>query len=189
MRARFAAVGLDPSALPVCMARHNVGALRRHSAKDKEGIPARPKHLTIKAPYNGPPARRAARRVAVATQARGSLLWTTGTSCVSPRDRRSLNKQTACHSRAPSRQSSGTKHEGRDPSLKWIPAFEAVRKSTGAWIYVVRPSRRPLRGLLRMRSFLNAIKELAHAEERPKGASRSTHGFAAAHLLVRQSIS
>jgi hypothetical protein len=32
---------------------------------------------------------------------------------------------------------------------------------------VVRPSRRPPRGLLRMRSFLNAIKGLPHAEERP----------------------
>ena len=36
-RARFAAGGLDPSALPVCVARHSVGALRQHSAKDKEG--------------------------------------------------------------------------------------------------------------------------------------------------------
>jgi hypothetical protein len=31
-----------------------------------------------------------------------------------------------------------------------------------------------------MRIFLNAIKELPHAEERPKGASRSTHCLAAA---------
>jgi len=31
----------------------------------------------------GPPARRCARLVAVAPRARGSLLWTTGTSCVS----------------------------------------------------------------------------------------------------------
>jgi hypothetical protein len=37
------------------------------------------------------------------------------------------------------------------------------------WISVVRPSRRPLRGLLRMRSFLNAINGLPHAEERPRG--------------------
>jgi len=43
--------------------------------------------------------------------------------------------------------------------------------------------------LLRMRSFLNSIKVLPHAEKRPKGASRSTHRLAAAHLLVRQSIS
>jgi hypothetical protein len=41
-------------------------------------------------------------------------------------------------------------------------------KSTIAWISFVRPSRRPLRGLLRMRYFLNAIKGLPHAEERPK---------------------
>src|SRR5439155_15674505 len=38
----------------------------------------------------------------------------------------------------------------------------------------VRPSRRPLRGLLRMRFFLNAIN-LPHPEERPEGASRRTH--------------
>jgi hypothetical protein len=31
-----------------------------------------------------------------------------------------------------------------------------------------------------MRIFLHAIKELPHAEERPKGASRSTHRLAAA---------
>jgi hypothetical protein len=39
-----------------------------------------------------------------------------------------------------------------------------VRKSTIVWIGVVRPSRRPLHGLLRMRNFLNAIKALPHAE-------------------------
>jgi len=33
-----------------------------------------------------------------------------------------------------------------------------------------------------MRNFLNAIKVLPHAEERPAGASRSTHGLVAAHL-------
>src|ERR1700730_4630247 len=51
-----------------------------------------------------------------------------------------------------------------------FPAIEAVRKFTGVWISIVRPSRRPLRGLLRMRSFLSAIKGLPHAEERPKRA-------------------
>ena len=51
---------------------------------------------------------------------------------------------------------------------KCIPAFEGVKKSTIAWISVVRPSRRPRRGLLRMRNFLNDIKRLPHAEERPK---------------------
>jgi hypothetical protein len=61
------------------------------------------------------------------------------------------------------------------------PRKEAVRKSTGARISVPRPSRRPpcpeepppaasrRGGLLRMRSFLNAIKGLPHAEERPTG--------------------
>jgi hypothetical protein len=58
----------------------------------------------------GPPARRAAGRVAVATRARGSLLWTTGTSCAGAPTSRSRNRRTACHSRALSRHSSGTKH-------------------------------------------------------------------------------
>jgi hypothetical protein len=46
-----------------------------------------------------------------------------------------------------------------------------------------------LRCLLRMRDFLNATKGLPHAEERLKGASRSTHSLPAAHLSLRQSIS
>jgi hypothetical protein len=33
----------------------------------------------------------------------------------------------------------------------------------------------PLRGFLRMKALLNAISSLPHAEERPTGASRSTH--------------
>src|SRR5215472_3584825 len=49
-----------------------------------------------------PPARRAARLVAVATRARGSLLWTTGTSCALAGKSRSRNKHTACHNRSPS---------------------------------------------------------------------------------------
>jgi hypothetical protein len=50
-----------------------------------------------------------------------------------------------------------------------------VKESTIGWIGAVRPSRQPLRGFLRMRTFLNAINDTPHAEERPKGASRSTH--------------
>jgi len=64
----------------------------------------------------GPPTRRAARRVTVAPRARGSLLWTTGTSCAVAGISRSRKKQTACHNRALSRQSSETKHLRRgDP--------------------------------------------------------------------------
>ena len=37
-RARFAAVGLDPSALPVCTARHVSALCADTSAKDKEGF-------------------------------------------------------------------------------------------------------------------------------------------------------
>src|SRR5271166_4706594 len=44
----------------------------------------------------------------------------------------------------------------------------------GAWINVVRPSRRPLRGLLRVRTLLNPINGSPHAEERSQSASRST---------------
>jgi hypothetical protein len=42
------------------------------------------------------------------------------------------------------------------------------------WIENPRPSRRRLRRLLRMRFFFYAIKGIPLAEERPKGASRST---------------
>src|SRR6202171_715630 len=62
----------------------------------------------------GPPAHRAAGLVAVAARWCGSLLWTTGTSCVCACNRRSFTKETACHNRAPSRQSSGTKHLRRE---------------------------------------------------------------------------
>jgi hypothetical protein len=48
----------------------------------------------------------------------------------------------------------------------------------------VRPSRQLLRSFLRMRDFLNAIKGFPHAEEHPKGASRSTHGRNAANFLT-----
>ena len=61
-----------------------------------------------------PPTRRAARLAGVAPRARGSLLWTTGTSCASSRSsRRCCTISRACHNRAPSRQSSGTEHAGR----------------------------------------------------------------------------
>jgi len=59
----------------------------------------------------GPPARRAARPVAIAARARGSLLWTTGTSCaVPPSANRSCNHSTACHTEGLSHQCSGTQH-------------------------------------------------------------------------------
>jgi hypothetical protein len=46
------------------------------------------------------------------------------------------------------------------------PAKELVKKSTDGWISAVRPSRRPLRSLLRMTDFLNAINDIPHGEER-----------------------
>jgi len=44
--------------------------------------------------------------------------------------------------------------------------YESVKESKVGWISAVRPSRRPLRGLLRMTDFLNVIKGLPHPEER-----------------------
>ena len=41
---------------------------------------------------------------------------------------------------------------------------------SGSWIDIVRPSRRPRRGRLRMRCFLNSIIDLRHPEERSIGA-------------------
>src|SRR5262249_42410831 len=55
-----------------------------------------------------------------------------------------------------------------------------VNQSKSARTSAVRPSRRPLHGLLRIRDFLNATKGLPHPEGLPKGASRSTHSSAAA---------
>jgi len=56
----------------------------------------------------------------------------------------------------------------------------STRTVKNRWANAVRPSRRPRRGLLRMRKLLGAIKKPPHAEERLKGASRSTHGANAA---------
>src|SRR5260370_10948135 len=56
------------------------------------------------------------------------------------------------------------------------------------WITPVRPSRRPLLGLLRVRTLLDAINRGPHAEERLQSASRSTHGFDAALPPVPQSL-
>jgi quinoprotein dehydrogenase-associated probable ABC transporter substrate-binding protein len=57
-------------------------------------------------------------------------------------------------------------------------------KLTIGWINAVRPSRQLLRSFLRMRIFLYAIRGFPPAEEHPKGASRSTHGLAAANFLT-----
>ena len=81
----------------------------------------------------GPPARRSARLVTVAARARGSLLWTTGTSCDCACNRRSFKKETACHSRAPSRQSSGTKHLRREDESRYSSSLNcAARHLTAA---------------------------------------------------------
>jgi hypothetical protein len=41
---------------------------------------------------------------------------------------------------------------------------EVTEAAEAGWISTMRPSRRPLRGLLRLRNFLNAIKNSPHAE-------------------------
>ncbi|MGH7061816.1 MAG: hypothetical protein ACREFH_15620, partial [Stellaceae bacterium] len=46
------------------------------------------------------------------------------------------------------------------------PAQERVKKSKTGWISAAHPSRQSLRDFLRMRSVLNAISSLPHAEER-----------------------
>src|SRR5713101_1350086 len=46
------------------------------------------------------------------------------------------------------------------------PAKERVKELTISWMSALRPSRRPLHGLLRMRDFPNAINHIPHAEER-----------------------
>jgi hypothetical protein len=69
------------------------------------------------------------------------------------------------------------------------PHLRASEELTIGWIGDVRSSRQPLRGFLRMRTVLEPIEGIPHAEERPKslpqartgGASRSTSGLAAAH--------
>jgi TonB family protein len=48
-------------------------------------------------------------------------------------------------------------------------------KEQWGWTGAARPSRRPLHGLLRIRSFLSSISGFRHAEEHPVGASQSTH--------------
>jgi hypothetical protein len=51
-------------------------------------------------------------------------------------------------------------------------ASELVKVCVAARSGTLRPSRQPLRGLLRMRFFLNAIKELPHPEEARSAVSK-----------------
>src|SRR5216684_1725578 len=71
------------------------------------------------------------------------------------------------------------------PACAGLPTSERPAPSTIApirrWISVARPSRRAPWALLRMRELPDAIKNQPHAEERPEGASRSTHNADAAH--------
>jgi hypothetical protein len=85
-------------------------------------------------------------------------------------------------------------------SCRFAASSELVKELASGWIDAVRPSRQPppvlawgrlcpeeppqaasrRGGFLRMRTFLNALKDIPHAEERLKGASRSTHDVDAA---------
>ena len=58
----------------------------------------------------GPPTRRAVSLVGVTSRSRGSLLWTTGTSCAWSGRNCRRSHSIACHNRVLSRQSSETKH-------------------------------------------------------------------------------
>src|SRR5215470_12447347 len=50
-----------------------------------------------------------------------------------------------------------------------------------------RAQRGPVGGLLRMRNSINAITDLPHGEQRPQGASRTTHHRDAAFLHSNKS--
>src|SRR6266849_2249781 len=81
-----------------------------------------------------------------------------------------------------------TRHAERAGGIAYLVASPVCGKryQTG-WMIVARPSRRPLCGLLRMRFFLNVIRNLPHPEERPKGASRRTrdlHADAPSRLFI-----
>jgi hypothetical protein len=63
----------------------------------------------------------------------------------------------------------------------WTPAFAGLlHNSKNVWITAVRPSKRPLRGLLRMTLFLPAIIDLRRPEilrrprERPSKDARTS---------------
>src|SRR6516162_3595398 len=77
-RDRSAADGLDPSAFPVCLVCHSVGALRRRPAK--KGSPLGRSCLTTGAPYKAPPTRAAPSLVRALRGAHGSLLFATWTT-------------------------------------------------------------------------------------------------------------
>jgi predicted small lipoprotein YifL len=53
------------------------------------------------------------------------------------------------------------------------------------WIGNVRPSRRPLRGLLRMTFLLNSITDLRHPEERATGARLEGRTTTATAVVTR----
>jgi hypothetical protein len=69
-----------------------------------------------------------------------------------------------------------------------IPASEPVKELKLRRTSAVGPSRRPLHGLLRMRNFLNAIKNIPHPEERLKGASRRTRRGYATNFFRRSRV-
>ena len=60
-----------------------------------------------------------------------------------------------------------------DTSCERFTTEDTEPTEEGAWINVVHPSRRPLRGVLRVRTALNPINGLPHAEERSESASQS----------------
>src|SRR5712671_1930489 len=66
--------------------------------------------------------------------------------------------------------------------------LEPVRELTLGWIDAVRPSRRPLRGLLRMRDFFSSINDIPHAEERRRARleGRTTSMQRILHRLLRR---
>ena len=65
-------------------------------------------------------------------------------------------------------------------------AFEGVKELTIGWISVVRPSRHPLRGFLRTRTFLKAMTHLMlRSARRARLEARSNADAAPAHALAQ----
>ncbi len=73
-------------------------------------------------------------------------------------------------------------------ALGTLSRSERLKELTIDWISTVRSSRQPLRGFLRMRNSINAIKDFPHAEERPWARLEARNDADAALARAAQSI-
>src|SRR6516164_4582589 len=84
-------------------------------------------------------------------------------------------------------------HPAQSSRMRPLFSWQPVKELSIAWISAVRPSRQPLRGFLRMRSFLNVINQVPHAEERPPGcvskhAPHPSSRYARASSILSQAL-